>query len=147
MKRITFRYLDGPLGGCMAYHHPLPEKPAEPTFHPRLTCHEGSDIDLEAGGLYHLEQREIKLPWDIPADAPQEFREKRMEWVAVHHPSDKDQEWREQVKAAPAPPAPDPKPDGPAKPKKKPIELRADHPWVKKLARIADFRKRRKPSE
>jgi len=95
--RIIFRYEGGPLNGRTVYHALLPEKPEEVGLYRATTkVGEGEVLkeaggDLTACGLYHLEERDVVLPEGLS----EEVRAKaaRKEWVAVHHPSEQDQEW------------------------------------------------------
>lgn len=130
---ITVTYMGGPLAG-LELRHPENIARGVPLLRRATMCLKDQDIDRTAAGVYHIEERSEAI-----SETPSAFVATKREaaplrtwFVAVHHPSEHDEDWH----VLEPEPAKEPEVK-PKKERKKPIVLPAVHPLAKKLAPIA----------
>lgn len=104
-QRITYRYEGGPLDGRTTYHALRPDDLSAKVLHRHTTCLKDADIDRTAAGIYHIEERGGLSPKPpliaeeeedmVGLESLEESKPKpqQVEFVAVHHKSDQDEEW------------------------------------------------------
>ncbi len=112
--RISFTFVGGPLDGRELVHQILTEALMKEQIHKHDFIPEGELVGEHAQGVYHVEQTETG-------------------YVAIHHPSDHDQQWHipEPQKPVEVPATKE------AKKEPKKIEVPATGSLAKRMARLA----------
>jgi len=109
--RIHYTYRGGPLDGEEVKSAVLPQDPAKSFLHTMTRCLKGEGVDRYAQGKYHLEQQDGA-------------------WVAIHEPSDEDEDWHVLEVKQPE------LVDKPEKATNLRIDIPKGHPLQKKLDRL-----------